>query len=114
MQRHATWPGYFYERFGNSTDSPPLSSHKRFGLLKPLEVPFAPWTSISMDFITGLKESSGFTQIWVIVDRFSKMSHFIPLPMNAKTRDLARIFLREIWKLHGLPSSIVSQEVWFA
>ena len=82
--------------------------HKRFGVLMPLEVPYSPWESISMDFIVGLPESDGCTQIWVIVDRFSKMAHFIPLPTKVTAPELARIFLREIWKLHGLPASIVS------
>jgi hypothetical protein len=82
--------------------------HKRFGVLMPLEVPYSPWESISMDFIVGLPDSDGCTQIWVIVDRFSKMAHFIPLPTKVTAPELARIFLREIWKLHGLPASIVS------
>jgi len=53
--------------------------HKRFGLLQPLETAYAPWTSISMDFIIELPDSEGNTQIWVIVDRFTKMAYFIPL-----------------------------------
>jgi len=53
--------------------------HKKYGLLEPLEVPMRPWTAISMDFIVGLPKSEGYTKIWVIVDRFSKMAHFIPL-----------------------------------
>ena len=45
--------------------------------------------------------------IWVIVDRFSKMSHFIPLKLRI-AEDLAEVFLDRIWKLHGLPIEIVS------
>ena len=82
--------------------------HKKYGELLPLEVPYRPWTSISMDFIVGLPESDGNTKIWVIVDRFSKMAHFIPLPTVNKTEDMAKIFLNQIWKLHGLPDDIVS------
>jgi hypothetical protein len=77
-------------------------------MLQPLEIPYRPWTSISMDFIVGLPESSGFTKIWVIVDRFSKMAHYIPLPTLNKTEDLAKLFLKEVWRLHGLPDDIVS------
>jgi hypothetical protein len=45
----------------------------------------------------------------VVIDRFTKMAHFIPLPTNGKTAsDLARIFAREVWKYHGLPADIVS------
>ena len=83
--------------------------HTQYGLLQPLEVPYAPWDSISMDFITDLPLSNGHDSIWVIVDRFTKMAHFVPLKSDAKKApDLAQIFLREAWQLHGLPSNIVS------
>ena len=61
-----------------------------------------------MDFIVELPDSEGNTQIWVIVDRFTKIAHFIPLSTRVSAQELARIFLREIWKLHGLPADIVS------
>jgi len=53
--------------------------HAKHGLLHPLELPSKPWTHISTDFITDLPESSGYTKILVVVDRFTKMAHFIPL-----------------------------------
>jgi len=53
--------------------------HKKYWLPEPLEVPRRPWTAISIDFIVGLPKSEGYTKIWVIVDRFSKMAHFIPI-----------------------------------
>jgi hypothetical protein len=86
------------------------SRHKKYGLLQPLDIPHQPWKSISMDFITGLPESNGFTQIWVVVDRLTKMAHFIPMVTKEKSpaRDLAMTFAREIWRLHGLPADIVS------
>ena len=83
--------------------------HRRYGLLSPLELPYAPWQSIAMDFITDLPRSNDCTELWVVIDRFSKMAHFIPLEENKKTaEDLARIFAHEIWRLHGLPRDIVS------
>ena len=82
--------------------------HARFGLLQPLQVPYAAWTSISTDFITQLPESKGRTQIMVVVDRFTKMAHFIALEQNATAKDVADIVLREVWKLHGLPTAIIS------
>ena len=83
--------------------------HKQYGLLSPLELPYAPWQSIAMDFITDLPLSNGCTELWVVIDRFTKMAHFIPLKENAKTAaDLARRFAKEIWRLHGLPRDIVS------
>jgi hypothetical protein len=83
--------------------------HQPYGLLSPLELPYAPWQSIAMDFITDLPLSEECDQLWVVVDRFTKMAHFIPLLKESKTAgELARIFAREIWRLHGLPSDIVS------
>ena len=61
-----------------------------------------------MDWIIELPESNGYTQIWVIVDRFTKMAHLIPLPTNVNATDIAKIFVKEIWKHHGLPTDIVS------
>ena len=82
--------------------------HEKYGLLEPFEVPMRPWTAISMDFIIGLPKSEGYTKIWVIVDRFSKMAHFIPLKTEEHIKELALTFVKEIWRLHGLPESIVS------
>jgi len=73
-----------------------------------------------MDFITELPELEGYDQLWVVIDRFTKMAHFLPLWMEGKTAaDLAVVFAREIWKFHGLPTDIVSgrdsrftSEIW--
>jgi hypothetical protein len=97
-----------------------VAHHQPYGLLHPLEHPYAPWQSLSMDFITDLPESESCDQLWVIIDRFTKMVHFIAFPKDGKkATDLAIIFAREIWKHHGLPSDIVSDrdsrftlEVW--
>ena len=83
--------------------------HQPYGLSSPLELPYTPWPSIAMDFITELPFSSGCDQLWVIIDRFTKMAHFLPLKKEEKTvADLAVIFAQEIWKHHGLPTDIVS------
>ena len=85
------------------------SRHHPYGLSSPLELPYAPWQSMAMDFITELPESEGCDQLWVVIDRFTKMAHFLPLQKEGKTAaDLAVIFAREIWKFHGLPTDIVS------
>ena len=84
------------------------SRHRRYGELEPLEGPYRPWSSISMDWIIELPESNGYTQIWVIVDRFTKMAHLVPLLTNTSAKDLAKIFVKEVWKIHGLPTDIVS------
>ena len=83
-------------------------SHARFGFLHPLQVPFAAWASTSVDFITHLPESAGYTQIIVVVDRFTKMAHFIRLEEKATARDVADVFLKEVWKHHGLLTEIIS------
>ena len=64
-----------------------------------------------MDLIVGLPKSEEYTIIWLIVDRFSKMAHFIPLKTEADIKELALIFVKEIWCLHGLPESIISDRV---
>ena len=73
-----------------------------------------------MDFITELPTLEESSQLWVVIDRFTKMAHFLPLREDGKTAtDLAVIFAREVWKYHGLPTDIVSDrdsrfisEVW--
>ena len=63
-----------------------------------------------MDFIVGLPKSNGYTQIWVVVDRLTKMAHFIPMVTGKESpaKNLTITFAREIWCLHGLPLDIVS------
>lgn len=82
--------------------------HAPYGLLKPLQLPERPWNSISMDFITGLPKVENDNAIWVVVDRMTKMSHFIPIPDTLKPDELAIKFMTYIFKHHGLPSEIIS------
>ncbi|XP_076904819.1 uncharacterized protein LOC143560396 [Bidens hawaiensis] len=83
-------------------------NHRPYGLLQPLAIPSNIWEDISMDFITQLPASQGKTAIWVIVDRLSKFSGFIPLPPTFNAASLASLFLKEFYKLHGLPKTIIS------
>jgi len=83
--------------------------HQPYGLSSPLELPYAPWQSIATDFITELPISDDCDQLWIIIDRFTKMAHFLPLRKEGKTvADLAVIFTREVWNYHGLTTDIVS------
>jgi len=83
--------------------------HTKNGLSEPIHVAMGPSTSISMDFIVGLlPKSEEFTMICVIVDRVSKMAHFMQLKTEEHTKELALIFLKEICSLHGLPKTIIS------
>lgn len=78
------------------------------GLLQPLRIPQEPWRDIAMDFITGLPKSKGNEVIWVIVDRFSRYGHFLALPHPITAKSLSLVFFVEVYRLHGLPESIVS------
>lgn len=78
------------------------------GLLQPLPIPEHAWVSICMDFIDQLPNSHGKTMIWVVVDRFTKYAHFIALSHPISASSLAQVFVESIYKLHGLPSYIVS------
>jgi hypothetical protein len=81
---------------------------KQAGLLQPLPVPAQRWEDISMDFIVNLpKTPRGFDAILVIVDRLSKAAHFIPTTTKVTAPETANLFIREIFRLHGLPRSIV-------
>ncbi|GJT78011.1 putative reverse transcriptase domain-containing protein [Tanacetum coccineum] len=79
------------------------------GLLQQPEIPKWKWKGIAMDFVTKLpRTSSGHDTIWVIVDRLTKSTHFLPMREDYKKDRLARLYLNEIIARHGVSISIIS------
>lgn len=78
------------------------------GLLQPLPIPEKNWTNIAMDFIEGLPCSHGYEVIMIIVDHLSKYAHFLPLSHPYRVTSVAKLFLDNVFKLHGMPLSSVN------
>jgi len=78
------------------------------GLLQPLPIPEGAWQDLSMDFIEGLPKSEGYTVILVVVDRFTKYAHFIPIKHPYTAHTIAQSVFDNIVKLHGMPKTIIS------
>jgi hypothetical protein len=78
------------------------------GLLQPLSIPEQKWDNISMDFITGFPKVQGRDCIYVVVDILNKYVHFFSIPSEYNASQVADLFFREVFKLHGLPRNIVS------
>ncbi|QRV83029.1 Transposon Tf2-7 polyprotein [Ceratobasidium sp. AG-Ba] len=82
--------------------------HKQYAPQKPLPIPQKPWEDIAYDFIVKLPESQGMDSILVVIDRFSRQAHFIPCLESTNAEGVADLFIKEVWKLHGLPKTTVS------
>ena len=72
------------------------------------EIPEKPWEIISVDFITDLPKSQGYDAIFTVIDYHSKQGHFIPTTKEANSEELFRLYLHNVWKLHGTSRKIVS------
>ena len=81
---------------------------RAFGLLEPLPVPSKVWKSITLDYITGLPETQGYNAVLVVVDRLSKMAHYIPTTKEVSAQETAKLMLQHVWRLHGTPKEIIS------
>jgi len=88
-----------------------IEHQKPFGLLQSLDVPEWKWDSIAMDFVVGLpKTPTNQDSIWVIVDRLIKATHFIPINIRYSLEKLTQLYIKEVVRLHEIPSSIVSNK----
>ena len=81
------------------------------GLYQPLTIPNRPWECISMDFIVGLhRKKIGLDSVFMVVDRFSKMSHFLPYKTTHYASHIANLFFKEVVRIHWLLMSIVANK----
>ncbi|KAK3519118.1 hypothetical protein QTP70_017280, partial [Hemibagrus guttatus] len=97
------------------------SRHLPEGLLEPLPTPRRPWSHLSVDFLTDLPDSGGFTTVMVVVDRFSMGCRLIPLNRLPTAMQTADAMFQHVFRNFGLPEDIVSDRgpqftsrVWWA
>ena len=112
VTRNYWWPGVMKkvgkyvdgcdacQRYKNRSEAPA-------GKLMPNAIPEKPWSHILVDFITKLPIAQGYDAILVVCDHFSKMAHFIATTEKTLAEGLMKLFRDHVWKLHGLPESII-------
>ena len=84
-------------------------THKLYGQLRAVEVPARRWQHVNMDFIVALPMTkSGYDSIFVVIDRYSKLAHFIPTITGVNAPQTAHLYYNHVFKHHGLPTKIVS------
>ena len=113
VTRNFWWPGITkevkrYMEGCNACQQNKNCTEQPAGKLIPNSIPEKPWMYILADFITKLPLAQGYDSILVVVDRLTKMVHFIPTTEKMLAEGLARLFRDNVWKLHGLPESIIS------
>ena len=114
LKEHFWWPGMkkdvtkFVERC--LTCQKIKAEHQRpAGEIQSIEVLEWKWEQIAMDFVVGLpKTAKGHDAIWVIIDRLTKSAHFLPIKVTYSLEQLANLYVQEIVRLHGVPTSIIS------
>ena len=113
VTRNYWWPGVMREvkRYVEGCDQCQRMKNRAemlVGKLRPNKVPERPWQHILVDFITKLPTSKSHDSILVVCDRFSKMSHFVATTEKTTAEGLVKLFRDNVWKLHGLPESVIS------
>ena len=82
--------------------------HSRYGLMHPIPAAHAPWKRISTDFIVKLPVSNGYDSIMVVIDKNTKLDHFIPTNESVNSQDTTKLFLQHVWRYHGTPEEVIS------
>jgi hypothetical protein len=114
MKQYYWWPNMRKEVAGyvakcSICQQVKVEHQKPAGLLQPLPIPKWKWEMITMDFVSGLPRGKRENDaIWVIVDRLTKSALFLPIRMTDPVEKLAKIYVNEVVRLHGVPISIVS------
>jgi hypothetical protein len=86
-----------------------VEHHHPAGLLQPQPIPEWKWETISLNFIIGFpKFQKHNDSIIVVIDKVSKSAHFIPVKSTYKAFNIAEIFMKEIFRLHGIPKMVIS------
>ena len=79
------------------------------GLLHPMPIPEWKWETITMDFITGIPETKKQNDsIMVVADKLRKATHFIPIKSTYTAINIANIFMKEIFRLHGISKIVIT------
>lgn len=116
LRRSYFWPGLTedvarYVRNCHLCTRSKVSRSAPQGWLKPLEIPYRAWTSISIDYVVSLpdcnRDGITYKHVLVVIDRLTKMRHFIPCA-SLEADELATRFLRAVYSLHGCPDNIIS------
>ena len=113
ITRNYWWPGVTKEvkRYVEGCDQCQRMKNRvkmLAGKLRPNQIPEKLWQHISVDFIMKLPVSKGHDSILVVYDKFSKMLHFVTITEKIIVEGLARLFRDNVWKLHGLLESVIS------
>ena len=122
IRRWFYWPNISkeveeYVRTCDACQRSKVPRHQPYGELTPIPVPSGPWLSITIDFITDLPESRSWIDnatydcIMVVMDRFSKMCHYVPCRNTMTSKQFAAVFLREIYRLHGLIVILAASDI---
>ena len=113
VSRNYWWPGMtkFINEYVMTCDVCQRTKAHRAapqGPLQPNQIPEGPWQIITSDLIVGLPKSDGYTAILVTADRFTKQVHLSATTDEVDAAECARLFIRDVFKLHGAPKRIIT------